>query len=106
MTDRWWLVLGIALILALGSRARLHQAPHAPAMRDPATAETWMIDALPGVGGKRLTQSHEAVRREDFAHLQKPARECAEKVFSPELIDDDQTALPDVPVPDSSAQPE
>ena len=106
MTERWWLVLGIALILVLGSRARLQQAPHAPAMRDPATAETWMIDALPGVGGKRLTQSLEAVRREDFASLQKPARACAEKVFSPGPVDDDQMTQPDAPVRDNSARPE
>ena len=106
MTERWWLVLGIALILVLGSRARLQQAPHVPALRDPATAETWMIDALPGVGGKRLTQSHEAIRREDFSHLHKPARECAEKVFSPGPVDDDLLTQPDVPVRDNSAQPE
>ena len=106
MTDRWWLVLGIALILALGSRARLQPTPQAPALRNPTVAEPWMIDALPGVGGKRLTESLEAVRREDFAALQKPARECAEKVFSPSPVDDDQMTQPDAPVRDSSAQPE
>lgn len=98
MNDRWWLVLGIAMILVLGSYARLHQAPHAPTLRDPATAATWMIDALPGIAGKRLAETLAAVRHEDFTHLQKPARECAEKVFNLGPADDDRIPHPKEPV--------
>lgn len=106
MSDRWWLVLVIALVVGLGSRARIHHAPHAPAMRDPTTAASWMIDALPGIGGKRVTESLAAVHSEEFYRLQKPARECAEKVFSPGPIDADPLPQPDAPVRDSSARPE
>ena len=91
MNDRWWLVLAIAVVLGLGSRARLHPTAHAPALRDPTTAEAWMIDALPGVGGKRLTETLAAVHSEQFTALQKPARDCAEKIFSPGPVDQDPT---------------
>lgn len=83
MNDRWWLVVGIAAVMGLGIRARVHPAPHAPALRDPVIAEPWMIDALPGVGDKRLADALAAVRSERFAELHKPARDCADKVFSP-----------------------
>jgi hypothetical protein len=83
MSERWWFAIGIAAVLGLGAHARLWPAAPAPALRDAHRAERWMVDALPGVGQKRLDEAYSAVRSGDFGALPAPARICAEHVFKP-----------------------
>ena len=82
MNERWWSVIGIGLALALGLACRFVDRPAAPAVRDPAKAEPWMADALPGVGTKRLDAAVESLRAGRFDELPKQARDTARTVFS------------------------
>ncbi len=87
MNARWWSVGMIALTLAVGLLTRLRALPTAPAKLDPAQAQLWMADSLPGIGAKRLEPTLAAIRGGHVGSLPKPAREAAKQVFS----------LPDVP---------
>lgn len=81
MNPRWWSVLFIALALGLGTIAHLRTKPIAPAKRDPTQAQTWMVDSLPGVGGKRLQAAQSAVRDRRVTDLPKAARTEAHELF-------------------------
>ena len=83
MSERWWFAIGIAAVLSLGAHARLWPAAPSPALRDAHCAERWMVDALPGIGQKRLDEACAAVRSGDFRTLPAPARSCAEHAFEP-----------------------
>ena len=81
MNQRWWAVLLLAGALLVGRVARLDPQPATPAQRDPAQAEAWMVDGLPGVGPKHLAGALAAVRAGRFDDLPKPARAMARTVF-------------------------
>ena len=81
MNERWWFALAIATVLGLSAYKHHWPAASAPARRAPSSAEAWMIDALPGIGSKRLGPALAAVRAGHLAALPAPARGCAEKVF-------------------------
>ena len=66
MKAHWWSVVMISLALAVGLVTRLRPPPTMPAKRDPAHAEAWMADSLPGIGTKRLATSLEAIHHERF----------------------------------------
>lgn len=82
MSERWWSVIGIGLVLALGLFGRWIERPAAPAKRDPAKAERWMADALPAVGAKRIEAVLESLHAGRFDELPKQARETARTVFN------------------------
>lgn len=73
----------ITVVLGAGAFSHWRPAASMPSLRDPTTAEPWMVDALPGIGAKRLADSVTAIRTGHAATLQRPARAIAEQVFSP-----------------------
>ena len=77
----WWAagLLGAILVCALIRQQLPH--PIEPARRDPRAAESGMVDALPGLGPKRLEPVREAVRAGELSRVPKPARGVAEQVF-------------------------
>jgi hypothetical protein len=77
----WWAAGLLAAILVIALIQ--HQLPHPaePAPRDPRAAEPWMVDALPGIGPKRLGPVLVAIRAGELGCVPKPARGVAEQVF-------------------------
>ena len=82
MSERWWSMAGIGLVLVLGLLGRWIDRPAAPAKRNPAKAERWMADALPAVGAKRIDAALESLHAGRFDELPKQARATARTVFN------------------------
>ena len=80
-TGGWWATGLVSVILVIA--VIQHQLPHPaePARRQLLTAEPWMVDALPGIGPKRLAPVLEAIRAGDLERVPKPARGVADQVF-------------------------
>ena len=81
MKASWWAVCVIAVAIFLGLIARTYPQPTAPLTRDPAQAQAWMVDSLPGIGGKRLQQALDSLRTGNFAGLPSTSRATARQVF-------------------------
>jgi hypothetical protein len=82
-TSGWWATALVVTILAMALLHRQASHPSEPARRDPRQAEAWMVDALPGIGPKRLTPVLADIRAGKIGQVPKPARAVAELVFEP-----------------------
>lgn len=82
MKASWWAVWVIAIALLCGLVARIYPKPTAPLKRDPAQAQTWMVDCLPGIGKKRLQPAVDALHTGNFDGLPTAARATARHVFT------------------------
>ncbi len=81
MSERWWLLLSVAVVLGLGGLARLRARPSQPIRHDHLSAEAWMVDTLPDIGSKRLAASLTAIHHGTIDTLPKAARPMAEQIF-------------------------
>jgi hypothetical protein len=80
--DASLIALGIMCLL-LGSVAWLRPAPGAriPQRMPSEHAQTWMTDALPGIGTKTRERTAQAIRSGQWNNLPDRARPLAEQVF-------------------------
>ncbi len=78
---RWWAAGLLAAIVGVGLVRQFVPLPTTPAPVPAATAAAWMVDALPGIGEKRLPTALVAVNGGRFADLPKAARQPAAEAF-------------------------
>jgi hypothetical protein len=79
---RGWVMVLLALVLIGFVALRSPPQPTIPLRVANVAAETWMADALPGVGPKTRDEMLQHIRTGDFASLPNRAQAIADVVFT------------------------